>query len=86
MWISVADPGCLSWIRDPDFYPSRVPDPLSWIRDPRSLAGAQCNPKSNRVSETQTTVLNVATNQGNTNLQREAKNTYRGETPFPSYT
>ncbi len=34
MWISVADPGCLSWIPDPDFYPSRVPDPLSWILDP----------------------------------------------------
>jgi hypothetical protein len=24
--ISVADPGCLSWIPDPDFYPSRIPD------------------------------------------------------------
>jgi hypothetical protein len=23
---SVADPGCLSWIPDPDFYPSRIPD------------------------------------------------------------
>jgi hypothetical protein len=22
----VADPGCLSWIPDPDFYPSRIPD------------------------------------------------------------
>jgi hypothetical protein len=24
--ISVADPGCLSRIPDPDFYPSRIPD------------------------------------------------------------
>jgi hypothetical protein len=24
---SIADPGCLSWIQDPDFYPSRIPDP-----------------------------------------------------------
>jgi len=23
----VADPGCLSLIPDPDFYPSRIPDP-----------------------------------------------------------
>ncbi len=27
MQISVADPGCLSRIPDPDFYPSRIPDP-----------------------------------------------------------
>jgi hypothetical protein len=26
---SVADPGCLSRIPDPDFYPSRIPDPGS---------------------------------------------------------
>jgi hypothetical protein len=26
---SVADPGCLSWIPDPDFYPSRIPDPTT---------------------------------------------------------
>ncbi len=25
--VSVADPGCLSRIPDPDFYPSRIPDP-----------------------------------------------------------
>ncbi len=25
-FISVADPGCLSRISDPDFYPSRIPD------------------------------------------------------------
>jgi hypothetical protein len=24
--ISVADSGCFSWIPDPDFYPSRIPD------------------------------------------------------------
>jgi hypothetical protein len=27
MSYSVADPGCSSWIPDPDFYPSRIPDP-----------------------------------------------------------
>jgi hypothetical protein len=27
MLSSVADPGCLSQITDPDFYPSRIPDP-----------------------------------------------------------
>jgi hypothetical protein len=26
VWSSVADPGCLSRIPDPDFYPSRIPD------------------------------------------------------------
>jgi hypothetical protein len=43
MWISVADPGCLSWIPDPDFLSiscpgslildpgSRNPDLRSWI-------------------------------------------------------
>jgi hypothetical protein len=30
---SVADPGCLSRIPDPDFYPSRFPDPRSRIPD-----------------------------------------------------
>ncbi len=33
---SVADPGCLSRIPDPDFYPSHIPDPGSQIRDPGS--------------------------------------------------
>jgi hypothetical protein len=33
---SVADPGCLSRIPDPDFYPSRIPDPGSWIPDPKT--------------------------------------------------
>ncbi len=32
----VADPGCLSWIPDPDFYPSRIPDPRSRIPDPKT--------------------------------------------------
>ncbi len=27
VWISVADPGCLSRLPDPDFYPFRIPDP-----------------------------------------------------------
>jgi hypothetical protein len=30
---SVADPGCLSRIPDPDFYPSRIPDLGSRIPD-----------------------------------------------------
>jgi hypothetical protein len=33
---SVADPGCLSWIPDPDFYPSRIPDLGSRIPDPKT--------------------------------------------------
>jgi hypothetical protein len=33
---SVADPGCLSRIPDPDFYPSRIPDPRSRIPDPKT--------------------------------------------------
>ncbi len=33
---SVADPGCLSRIPDPDFNPSRIPDPGSRIPDPGS--------------------------------------------------
>jgi len=37
-FFSVADPGCLSWIPDPDFYLSQIPDPGSgsWILDPGS--------------------------------------------------
>jgi hypothetical protein len=30
------DPGCLSRIPDPDFYPSRIPDLGSWIPDPKT--------------------------------------------------
>ncbi len=30
---SVADPGCLSRIPDPDFYPSRIPDPKTAIKE-----------------------------------------------------
>jgi hypothetical protein len=30
---SVADPGCLSRIPDPDFYPSRIPDPKTAMKD-----------------------------------------------------
>jgi hypothetical protein len=33
---SVADPGCLSRIPDPDFYPSRIPDLASRIPDPKT--------------------------------------------------
>jgi hypothetical protein len=30
---SVADPGCLSPIPDPDFYPSRIPDPKTATKE-----------------------------------------------------
>ncbi len=33
IFFSDADPGCLSRIPDPDFYPSRIPDPGSRIPD-----------------------------------------------------
>jgi hypothetical protein len=33
---SVADPGCLSQIQGPDFYPSRIPDLGSRIPDPKT--------------------------------------------------
>jgi hypothetical protein len=29
----VADPGCLSGIPDPDFYPSRIPDPKTATKE-----------------------------------------------------
>ncbi len=35
---SVADPRCLSRIPDPDFYPSRIPDPGSRIPNPKTAA------------------------------------------------
>jgi hypothetical protein len=31
-----ADPGCLSRIPDPEFYPSGIPDPRSRIPDPKT--------------------------------------------------
>jgi hypothetical protein len=30
---SIADPGCLSRIPDPDFYPSRIPDPKAATKE-----------------------------------------------------
>jgi hypothetical protein len=33
---SFVDPGCLSWIQDPDFYPFWIPDPRSRIPDPKT--------------------------------------------------
>jgi hypothetical protein len=30
---SVADPGCLPRIPDPDFYPSRIPDPKAATKE-----------------------------------------------------
>jgi hypothetical protein len=41
--ISVADPGCLSWIPDPDFYPSRIPDPRSQIQKQQQKRGLKTN-------------------------------------------
>ncbi len=34
--LQCADPGCLSPIPDPDFYPSRILDPGSRIPDPKT--------------------------------------------------
>jgi hypothetical protein len=31
--LNVADPGCLSRIPDPDFYPFRIPDPKSATKE-----------------------------------------------------
>ncbi len=65
------------------FPPPPPPPPPTPARTLAStLAGAQCNPKSNRVSETQTTVLNAAINQGQ-QFSEGGKNKYRGATPFP---
>jgi hypothetical protein len=33
IFISVADPGCLSRIPDPDFYSSRIPDPKTGTKE-----------------------------------------------------
>jgi hypothetical protein len=33
----VADPGCLSRIPDPDFYPSQIPDPKTAIREVKKI-------------------------------------------------
>jgi hypothetical protein len=33
VFCSVADPGCLSQIPDPDFYPSRIPDPKTATKE-----------------------------------------------------
>jgi hypothetical protein len=33
LFSSVADPGCLSRIPDPDFYPSRIPDPKTATKE-----------------------------------------------------
>ena len=39
--ISVADPGCLSRIPDPDFYPSRIPDLGSRIQKQQQKRGVK---------------------------------------------
>jgi hypothetical protein len=39
--LSVADPGCLSRIPDPDFYPSRIPDLGSWIQKQQQKRGVK---------------------------------------------
>jgi hypothetical protein len=33
LYYSVSDPGCLSRIPDPDFYPSRIPDPKTATKE-----------------------------------------------------
>jgi hypothetical protein len=38
---SVADPGCLSGIQDPDFYPSRIPDLGSRIQKQQQKRGVK---------------------------------------------
>jgi hypothetical protein len=40
---SVADPGCLSRIQDPDFYPSRIPDLGSRIQKHQQKRGVKKN-------------------------------------------
>ena len=40
---SVADPGCLSLIPDPDFYPSRIPDLGSRIKKQQQKRGVKKN-------------------------------------------
>jgi hypothetical protein len=44
--ISVADPGCLSRIPDPDFYPSRIPDlgsPIQKQQQKREVKKISCH-------------------------------------------
>ncbi len=43
IFASVADPGCLSRIPDPDFYPSRIPDPGSRIQKQQQKRGMKKN-------------------------------------------
>jgi hypothetical protein len=40
---SVADPGCLSRIPDPEFYPSRIPDLGFWIQKQQQKRGMEKN-------------------------------------------
>ncbi len=53
--ISVADPGCLSRIPDPDFYPSRIPDLGSRIQKQQQKRGLKkicyffCNHKFHKI-------------------------------------
>ncbi len=35
--LGVADPGCLSRIPDPDFYPSRTPDPKTATKEQQNM-------------------------------------------------
>jgi hypothetical protein len=37
----VADPGCLSRIPDPDFYPFQIPDLGSWIQKQKQKRGVK---------------------------------------------
>jgi hypothetical protein len=47
--ISVADPGCLSRIPDPDFYPSRIPDLGSLIQKQQQKTGVKKKFLSNHI-------------------------------------
>jgi hypothetical protein len=46
----VADPGCLSRIPDPEFYPSRIPNPGSQIPD----LGSQISDTGSRIPDPKT--------------------------------
>ncbi len=54
MFFSVADPGCLSQIPDPDFYPSRIPDPGSRISD----LGSRISDPGSRIPDPKTAMKN----------------------------
>jgi hypothetical protein len=46
---SVADPGCLSRIPDPDFYPSRIPDPATKFTKIKIILLLKCGKNLSRI-------------------------------------